>query len=119
MDNTDNRWGLRYSRKAPLAGSNEDRFRQAFRSAAHACDMLEKEFAKSALNFSRREFELFVNDRALAPNTLATLKACRPELESFLKNLLGHDEFDLVHRDDPRSLFSVIISSDQPFELAG
>jgi hypothetical protein len=120
MDNTDNRWGLRYSRKAPLAGSNEDRFRQAFRSAAHACGMLEKQFAgDSALTFSRREFELFVNDRALAPNTPETFGACKPELESFLKNLLGHDEFELVHRAEPRRLFGVIISSAQPFELTG
>ena len=117
MDNTDNRWGLRYGRKAPLEGGNEDRFRQAFRSAAHACGMLEKEFASSALKFSRREFELFVNDRALAPNTPAMFKACKPELESFLKNLLGHDEFDLVHRDDPRSLFGIGISSAKPYEL--
>ncbi len=118
MDNTDNRWGLRYSRKAPLEGTNEDRFRQAFRSAAHACGMLEKQFAgDSPLKFSRREFELFVNDRALAPNTPETFEACKPELESFLQNLLGHDEFDLVHRDDPRRLFGVTISSAQPFEL--
>ena len=118
MDNTDNRWGLRYSRKAPIEGSNEDRFRQAFRSTAHACGMLEKEFAKSALKFSRREFELFVNDRALAPNTPETFEACKPELESFLRNLPGHDEFELVHRDDPRSLFGVTISSAQPFEFS-
>ena len=117
MDNTDNRWGLRYNRKAPLKGTNEDRFRQAFRSAAHACGMLEKEFAKSALMFSRREFELLVNDRALAPNTAETFEACKPELESFLQNLLGHDEFDMVHRGDPRSLFGVTITSAQPFEL--
>lgn len=119
MGNTDNRWGLRYSRKAPLGGTNEDRFRQAFRSAAHACGMLEKEFAGSALTFSRREFEFVVNDRALAPNTPATFEACKPELESFLRSLLGHDEFALVHRDDPRSLFGVIISSAQPFALTG
>ena len=118
MDNTDNRWGLRYNRKAPLKGTNEDRFRQAFRSAAHACGMLEKQFAgDSPLKFSRREFELFVNDRALAPNTPETFEACKPELESFLQNLLGHDEFDMVHRGDPRSLFGVTITSAQPFEL--
>ena len=117
MDNTDNRWGLRYSRKAPLEGTNEDRFRQAFRSAAHACGMLEKEFAQSALKFSRREFELFVNDRALAPNTAETFEACKPELESFLKDLLGHNEFELVHRDNPRSLFGATITSSKPFEL--
>src|SRR3972149_6438419 len=45
MDHTDGRWGMRYNRKAPLAGSNEDRYVQAFASAARACLLLEKHFA--------------------------------------------------------------------------
>lgn len=119
MDNSDNRYGLRYNRKAPLEGSNEHRFRQAFRSAANACGLLEAEFADNdPLKFSRREFELFINDRALAPNTSATYTACKPELETFIKKTLGHGEFTLERRSDPRSRFGVIVKAAKPFDLA-
>src|SRR6266853_4303942 len=43
VDNTDNRWGLRYNRKAELDGSNLDRLRQAARAALIACQRLEAE----------------------------------------------------------------------------
>ena len=87
MDNTDNRWGLRYNRKSMLEGDNENRFRQALRSAANACRLLEARLADESvpLKFSRHEFELFINDRALAPNSPETFAACRPELEAFLE----------------------------------
>ncbi len=117
MDHADNRWGLRYNRKAPLEGANEGRFRQALRSAANASRLLEEEFAGTdGLKFSRREFELFINDRALAPNTPETYASCKPELESFLKQWLGHDEFSLEHRSDPRRLFGVSVKVAKDFD---
>ena len=118
MDNTNDRFGLRYNRKAPLEGTNEDRFRQALRCALKACQLLEERFAGEGLKFSRREFELFVNDRALAPNTPETYAACRPELESFLQTVLGHDDFQMEHHSDPRSRFGITIQSARPFDLA-
>ena len=119
MDHTGNRWGLRYSRKAPLPGSNEDRFRQALKSAANACCLLESELAEDGpLTFSRREFELFINDRALAPNTSETYAACKPELEAFVQGVLGHGEFTLTHTGDPRTLFRVTVTAAKPVDLA-
>ncbi len=118
MDNTDNRYGLRYNRKAPLDGSNEDRLRQAFRSAANACRLLEAEFATDGpLKFNRHEFELFINDRALAPNTPETMTACKPELEAFLENVFGHRDFTLKHQSDPRTRFGVTVELAKPFDL--
>ena len=118
MDNIDNRYGLRYNRKVPLEGSNEDRFLQAFRCAANACRLLEAEFeAEGPLKFSRQEFELFINDRALAPNTPETYATCKPELEAILKKLLGHDEFNLEHHSEPRRLFGVTVKVAKPFDL--
>ncbi len=119
MDNAGDRWGLRYNRKAAVDGSNDDRLRQALRSTANACQLLEKHFSGTeSLQFSRREFELFINDRALAPNTPETLAACRPMLESFLARALGHDDFSLEPRTDPRSLFGVTVTAARPFDLA-
>lgn len=118
MDNTDSRYGLRYNRKTPLEGDNEDRFRQALWSAANACRLLEAEFESNGpLKFSRREFELFINDRALAPNTAETYAACEGELRSFLGNALGHTEFTLQHRSNPRSRFGVDVTLAKPFDL--
>ncbi len=118
MDNTDNRWGLRYNRKAPLDGGNRARFGQALRSAVNACLRLEAQLADDGpLKFSRHEFELFINDRALAPNTPETMAACKPEVEAFLMRLLGHGEFILEQRNDPRSLFGVKVKVARPFDL--
>ncbi len=119
MDNADNRWGLRYNRKAVLDGGNEDRFRQALRSAAQACLLLEAQLEdEGPLKFSRQEFELFINDLALVTNTPETYAACKPELEAFLNNVLGHGEFSLEHRSDPRSRFGVTVKVAKPFDLA-
>ena len=118
MDHAGNRWGLRYNRKAPLPGSNEDRFHQALKSAAHACCLLESELAKDGpLTFSRKEFELFINDRALAPNTPETYAACKPQLEAFVQSVLGHGEFNLTHVGDSRTLFRVTVTASKPFDL--
>ncbi len=118
MDNAGGRFGLLYNRKAPLEGTNADRFRQALQSAAYACQMLETEFASEGpLKFSRQEFELFINDRAIAPNTAETFEACKSDLEAFLQATVGHDEFTLEHQSDPRRRFSVSVTSSQPLDL--
>lgn len=118
MDNTDERWGLRYNRKAPLEGTNEDRFRQAMGSAVNACRLLEEQFAdEGPLTFSRSEFDLFINDRAFAPNTTDTFAACKPELESFLTTTLGHNNFTLEHHADARQRFGITVKAANPFDL--
>ena len=118
MDQTDGRVGLRYNRKAPVEGSNEDRFRQAFASAARACRLLEERFADDGpLRFSRQEFELFINDRALAPNTDETFVAYKPQIESFLTATLGHSDFSLERRAAKRSRFGVHVTVAKAFDL--
>lgn len=119
MDHTDGRWGLRYNRKAQLPGTNADRFAQALRAAATACARLEAEFASGdTLKFHRQEFELFINDRAVAPNTDETFEACREDLDSFLATALGHGDYDLSRPDDPRRRFGVLVKSHKPFDLS-
>lgn len=116
MDHAEHRWGLLYNRKASADGSNEDRFSQAFRAAASACHRLEDELP--GLKFSRQEFQLLINDRALAPNLPATMEACRGEIESFLQALLGHDDTTLIPEPDPRRRFGVLVQTGQPLDLA-
>lgn len=118
LDNAEARWGLLYNRKASLDGSNEDRLREAVASAANACRLLEEEFSDDGLKFSRNELQIIINDRALAPNTPETLAACRPELQSFLSTLFGHDNFAITAESDPRRRFSVTVAASSPFDLA-
>lgn len=118
MDNGGGRWGLLYNRKAALDGSNADRFAQALAAAARACSMLEAEYQADGLKFSRTEFELIVNDRALAPNTAETFAACKADLEKFLKTELGHDGITIEQQGDARTRFAVSVKSDQAFDLA-
>jgi len=116
MDNAGQRWGLLYNRKVSMDGSNEDRFTQAFRAAAAACQRLEDQL--TGLKFSRQEFQLFINDRALAPNVPETLDACRGEIESFLQTVLGHGDATLTAEPDPRRRFGVQVQTGAPFDLA-
>jgi len=114
IDNKDNRFGLRYNRKGALEGSNQDRLKQAFWAARNLCAQLEDEL--DGLQFSRTEFEWFVNDRALAPNTAETREACQGEIETFLREGLGQSDFEIAYNTDPRSLFGAVIKLGQPVE---
>lgn len=104
------RYGLRYNRKARLEGSNTDRFVQAYEAATHACRLLEREFrGRGGIRFSRQSFSLFINDRALAPNTPEAYTACRADLESFVRDHLGEPSFVLEPAADPLQRFGVNI----------
>jgi hypothetical protein len=116
VDNTDHRLGVRYNRKTPLDGSNQDRLKQAARAALTAAQRLD---ADSRLNgtfrISGQEIEIFFNDRLLAPNTEATRKTAEPELKSFLQKLFPGAEFSLEYAKDPRRLFGVTARTSRPF----
>jgi len=118
MDCTHGRWGLRYNRKAPLDGTNEDRFAQALASAARACLQMNEDCAAAGgLAFAANELELFINDRAFAPNTAETWAAVEPELRAFFKDRLGHDDFSLTHHADPRARCGATLKTGQAFDL--
>jgi hypothetical protein len=119
VDNTDNRLGVRYNRKAPLEGTNRDRLAQATRSALTAFQRLEAEASlKGHLRFGGQDVEIFVNDRLFASNTDATLQAANPELQAFLTRLFKGGEYTLSHGSDPRSLFGVYVKSSKTYSLA-
>jgi hypothetical protein len=118
VDNTDNRLGVRYNRKAMIKGSNRDRFAQALRAAATACQQLESdERLQGKLRFGGRELMLFVNDRLLAPNTSGTYRSVEPELRDFFRDVGDSDDFVLEAETDPRRLFGVRVRWQRPIEL--
>src|ERR1700730_4763489 len=119
VDNTDNRLGIRYNRKGVLDGSNQDRLQQAARAALTACPRLEAgPRLEGRLRFNGQEFEVFINDRLVAPNCAATREAIRPELQIFSEKLFRGKEFSLSYATDPRRLFAVSVKSSEPFPAA-
>ena len=119
VDNNDDHLGLRYNRKAVLDGNNQDRLRQAARSALTACRRLEADpRLEGKLQFNGQEIEIFVNDRLLAPNTDATRDASEPDLRSFSQKLFGGGEYSLSYNTDPRRLFTAFVKASRPFPAA-
>lgn len=111
LDHTDGKWGVLYRHKTTLPGSNADRVAHVLQAAAAAAQRIEDGF-KGQITVSRRDFELVVNDRALAPNTPATFAAAQADLAAGVKAFLGHGNFTLTAQGgDPRRRFGVTVSA--------
>jgi hypothetical protein len=119
VDNTDNRLGVRYNRKAALDGTNQDRLEQAARAALTACRRLEAEPRMNGkLRFSGNEIEIFINDRLLAPNSDATREAVASDLRALSQKLFRGGEYSISYDHDPRKLFAASLKPAQPFSAA-
>src|SRR5258708_21585978 len=119
VDNTDNRLGVRYNRKAALDGNNLDRLKQATRAALTACQRLEAESRLGGkLRFNGQEMEIFINDRLLAPNSEATRESFKSDFEIFFHQLFQSGTFSTSYGSDPRKLFTVSVKTTQPFPVA-
>jgi hypothetical protein len=108
LDSTGGRPGLLYQRKQPLPGAFGQRLAPIFRAALQAAARLQE---NPGLAFRTDEIAFRIADRLLAPNTPETFAAVTPELENFLRKLLGSTPFQLEHRPSPRTLFEVTINS--------
>jgi len=118
VDNTDNRLGVRYNRKATLEGSNRDRFSQALRATVRACQRLEAdEKLSGSLRVNRQEMKLFVNDRMLAPNSGGLTDSVQGELRDFFGSIVGGGDFEMKFDTHSRSLFGVEVRTAKPLEL--
>jgi len=101
FDERENRLGLLYNRKAAIDGTFQSRLAQAHQAALAACDRLETEMP---VKFDRQSLEVFVNDRLLAPNTEATWKSLKPELEKYFAGA------KIEHVGEPRDLFRISVA---------
>ena len=116
VDNTGNRPGVRYNRKAAIEGSNQDRLKQAAVAALKACRRLESDTRlNSKFRFNGQEIEISINDRLLAPNTVQTRDSIQQELAAFLAKLFSGTGFDLSYDESPRNLFSVLVKAHGTF----
>jgi hypothetical protein len=118
LDNTDNRMGVRYNRKAALDASNHDRLKQAARAALRACERLEADpRLKGQLRFNGREIDIIFNDRLLAPNTPTTREAVKSDLAPFIHELFAGADYSLTFNEDPRSLLQAVVKASQDFSV--
>jgi hypothetical protein len=118
LDNTNNRLGVRYNRKASFDGTNLDRLGQAACSALKACQRLEAEAAlQGKIRFNGRDIDLFINDRMLAPNGEETRQRFDPELKAFFDTLFRGSDYSLTYDTDPRHLLGVSVRASQPFAV--
>jgi hypothetical protein len=119
VDNTDHRLGVRYNRKAEFDGSNQERLQQAARAALKAFQRLEEDPRLAGeLQFDGHEVEVFINDRALAPNNEESRDAANPDLRAFAKKLFRESEYSLTYGNDPRRLFGACLKSSRIFSVA-
>jgi hypothetical protein len=116
LDNTDNRWGVRYNRKTVLDGDNQGRLEQATRSALSALQRLHQG-ENLKFHFKCDEVEILVNDRALVPNSDGNREALTPELRDFSEKLFGGADYSLAFDNDPRKLFRVFLKMSRFFSV--
>jgi hypothetical protein len=119
VDNTDDRLGVRYNRKAGADGSNQDRLRQAARAALTSFQRLEADPRLGGkLRFDGQEVEVFINDRILAPNNADTRAAADAEFQEFAKKLFQGSDSSLAYNNEPRRLFGASIKASRAFSVA-
>src|SRR5207248_3157105 len=90
LDNSDGRLGIKYNRKAPVAGNNHARLTQAFASVLSAALRLQEDGRLNRnLSFDGRNIEIAINDPVLAPNNEETRGLTEAELRKFADGVLG------------------------------
>jgi hypothetical protein len=118
LDNTGGVWGVLYRRKTVLDGSNAERIAQALGAALQGAAWLEEALG-DGFKVSRSDFDLIVNDRALAPNTPESYAEAIPLIEAALRSALGHGDFSVTRHDrDPRGRLGVTVKSARPLNGA-
>lgn len=119
LDRSGGRWGVRFNRKAPVGGTNQDRLAQATQAALAFCLRLENDPRLGGMiRFNGCEIEVTINDRLLAPNTPGTRAAADPEFRNFFSTLFGDVPYETFDPDDPRSLFSIRVRASRSFDIA-
>jgi hypothetical protein len=118
VDNTGNRLGVRYNRKAVFEGGNQDCLAQATFAALTACRRLEIEPSLGGkFRFNGRDIEIFINDRLVAPNNAATREALDADFHLFSQKLFRGKEYSISYGADPRSLFTALVRAARPFSV--
>jgi hypothetical protein len=119
VDNTGNRLGVRYNRKAGFDSGNQECLTQAARAALKACQHLEAEPRLGGkIRFNGQDVEVFINDRLLAPNNSVTRELFDADFHLFSRKLFRGKEYSITYGTDPRSLFTAFVKAASPHSVA-
>jgi hypothetical protein len=119
VDETGGRRGFRFSQKARLEGTNQERLVRVFQSALENCRRLQAEAAlQGKIEFRFDEFEITLNDRLLAPNGEESYQALKAEIEPFVSRLFGGALVSLQQESDARRRVRLRIQAMAPVDLA-
>jgi hypothetical protein len=103
VDNRAGRPGFLYNRRTPAEGDVATKVREAYDSALAAARKLETEIR--GVKFDATRFEIFVNDRALAPNNEETDRVVRPAVEALCAERVEGPVEIVPDSADPRTLY--------------
>ncbi len=121
MDRAENRLGLLYVRKQPIAGAAK--FSQTLRGVLvetfRAATKLEKDPALAGrLKFRTNEISIRLNDRLAAPNTPENFHAVKNEVEPLAREFFGTTTLIEHHNASPQTLLDVRLKSTQTPDLS-
>lgn len=118
IDEANNRRGLLFSQKSPLAGSNQEKLRAVFRSALENCRKLEEEPAlRGKLRFAANEAAVSLNDRLLGKNSQENFAELMSEIGAFAKELFRGAEVSFERDGDPRQRLNVHVRTSEPLDV--
>jgi len=119
LDQGEGSLGLLYDRRTVVEGKPQERLLQAARAVLQACLLLEEEPAlEGALRFDGGRLQVSVNDRAIAPNTDATDRILRPEVERLLESLWGAGNHAIERLGEPRDRYRLGAEAVRPIPVA-
>ena len=84
-----------------------ERIADVCRRTLQACQLLREESTLAGFKFCGNAFQVFTNDRLLAPNTDATYQAFEPALTQLLAKLYPGSDYRLEREADPKERFSI------------
>ncbi len=118
-DRGENRLGLLYSRKLPMAGTFQERLCAAVRDTLKAAAKLEAEPGlKGKLKFKTDELVIRLNDRLLAPPNEQTVAAAKGDIEAVAKSVLGNGA-TVESRVTPLTMVEFRIRSKESLPISG
>jgi hypothetical protein len=119
VDNSDDRLGVRYNRKAQFDGANQALLAQAAHAALGTAQKLEAEpRLERKFYFNGRDIEISINDRLIVPNNTASVEALDPDFQLFCQKLFRGKEYSIAYEPDPRALFTAKVKAAQPHTVA-
>jgi hypothetical protein len=122
MDRSENRLGLLYVRKQPIAGAETfpETLKGVFQNALAAAALMESEPAVTdRLTFRTDEIAVGLNDRLIYPNAPETIAKYHPLVKGFFKKVIGEETLSVdPSSKSPSELIDLRVKSSGSLSIA-